>query len=259
MLPSNLRLDLNYSVIPSAFVDLPAPPDSEADHNQPLLSRLINVMSCLAHSCICRGSHQCEKSASVQLHILKNLERSPTTDLIKKTHAICSGDSPRPGNFRVGRVSVGAGNHLYGFTTALIDVDKRLRITNQRLKGSFKNRPTVVALTIFYALSILHPFEDGNGRTMRCLIPICASLRNKKYLAFWIYFSLYIKLTPQASSHALLSLQNQQPDEVRNFYMRAVSDFEQFLREICTSSVDTSEEIFKKLKTSISSNHTLLI
>lgn len=122
-----------------------------------------------------------------QLHKLlaKTHRTADLPRLVKTLHALVNPLAVDSGQFRHGQVRVD-GLRPQGFAVANLDYGKRLSnaaVFVDRAHASGK------VLTWLFAFSYVHPFSDGNGRTLRASIPIVGKIADGDPDGFWHYFA----------------------------------------------------------------------
>lgn len=232
-------LNVKYSVSGETIRNLDgkfqAPPVSDLDQRGRVTSRLMEIVSRDLHSS--GNTHkvtqevfgQSERCHATRL-IRTNFGRRVTAEMLRSAHLVAAPDAPRAGQFRVRRVSVDTGNIHHGFVTATIDVAKHLTTALDNVNRLEQSSAKVIAL--IYALSFIHPFEDGNGRTIRIMTPIAGCNASLRGYAFWLFFSILAKIQGRRLAQALSELDQGSPQAAINFYDRSVALFKIFRDEV---------------------------
>lgn len=118
-------------------------------------------------------------------------------------------------------------NHVcHGFITSTIDVEKHLEAALVVVNDLEQAPAKVIAL--LYVLSFLHPFEDGNGRVMRYLVPVAGCNASLRGYAFWLLFSIALKVQSRQFAQALSELEHGHSGASISFYDAIVRSYEIF-------------------------------
>lgn len=205
--------------------DWPLPDRNSRDHSAASLKAISKIISCYLHSpsqCESKNIAQCRISANYFKFITLNLGSRITPDLIRAAHLASTVGTPRPGRFRIMNVAVDARHGIDGFVTAKIDVQSHI----ERLSAKIVNTPGAQkVMEMIYVISVIHPFEDGNGRSLRTLVPICGSTRSQKHLYFWLFFCIFSKRKQKSLSRCLRILHEGSAESLNEFYLSAIQHF----------------------------------
>jgi len=141
---------------------------------------------------------------------------------LKRIHAVVAADLASRGSFRVGSVVVGQKVPETAFVSARINVEKHLK----ECAPWFHRQSTQVRVAfVMYVMSILHPFEDGNGRVMRALITMLA-VEGDRGSAQICFLAVYTKLRQREFVSAVQWLSEGSIGQLEEFFRQAVGDFQ---------------------------------
>jgi len=122
------------------------------------------------------------------------------------------------------RIRVGSTGNPLSFVAAQVDV---ARIIKEVSPAYDSLEVMQKAYFVLFIMSILHPFEDGNGRTMRMwLISLAASSEAKEVAAFLSFLALYVKFRQRDLVIAMDQLSEGLISGVEDFHAGAVAFFE---------------------------------
>ncbi|WP_238380109.1 Fic family protein [Stenotrophomonas maltophilia] len=139
-------------------------------------------------------------------------------------HKCAAEEAARCGSFRINRIRVGSAGNPLSFVAAQVDV---ARIIKEVSPAYDSLEIMQKAYFVAFIMSILHPFEDGNGRTMRMwLISLAASSETEEVAAFLSFLALYVKFRQRDLVTAMDQLSDGLISGVENFHAEAVEFFE---------------------------------
>ncbi|WP_414495134.1 Fic family protein [Stenotrophomonas maltophilia] len=172
-------------------LDVPAAGDS-ASFNV-LCSRVAN---CRFRYCPeCRsdpaGFLKCRRGAAFAKACQKSAKRGFGSPQLRVLHSAAAPDAVRSGNFRTDRVWVGKPGDPHAIIASRIDVEAHIKEL-KKLHDRLHLQGRIILLV--FMMTMLHPFEDGNGRTMRALMLAMAAGAGGHFLSF---FALYLKAAQQ--------------------------------------------------------------
>lgn len=121
------------------------------------------------------------------------------------------------------RIWVGRSDEAMSFVASHIDVGAHVRDIQ---KVYVTLSPGAKAVLSMFMMTILHPFEDGNGRTMRALLVSLGIESASEFIAFLAVYSKFNQLE-MVSAFNLLADGELRP--VERFLEKAASFYEQLL------------------------------
>jgi Fic family protein len=151
------------------------------------------------------GAYEVERGRPLSLHLIRTLHE----ELLRGTR----GENRHPGRFRQEPVLIGTTNDSYlsaRFVPAPWEhVPALMEQLGDFMAGDSPYSPLVTAALIHYQMETIHPFEDGNGRLGRLLIPLyllAAHVIDRPILYLSAYFEAsrddYIRNLKQVSTRA---------------------------------------------------------
>ncbi|WP_445328580.1 Fic family protein [Xanthomonas arboricola] len=154
-------------------------------------------------------------------------------------HQAAAIGAPRLGQFRMNRIWVGRPDDHLSFVASHIDVRSHVRELRSVYEAlSFGGR----AILAMYMMTILHPFEDGNGRTMRALLLSLGIEAENEFIAFIAIFSKFNQLSLVFAVNLLadgeLQPVEQFLEKAASFYMGLLNGEEGGLRSWLLNLVD---------------------
>lgn len=207
------------------------PPNIDFRLNRNLINKLMEISIDISlrrseSGPVPHGNHSLDKL------IRESLGRRISMDLVLKIHgaAVGAGEGGKLQGFRLRQLAVGAGRSSSAFITAKIDSRSHLLRAVNSVNRITDGKSRV--LGVAYAISFIHPFEDGNGRLMRALIPIAGTVGEKEEFAFWLFFSICTKLNIIKFIDALASLHDGFYDEYIYFYNRSIDSFNNLIEKL---------------------------
>jgi Fic family protein len=154
-------------------------------------------------------------------------------------HSAAAPEAIRSGNFRIDRVWVGRPGDAHAIIASRIDVEahvKELKKLHDRLHLQGR------VILLVFMMTMLHPFEDGNGRTMRALMLAMAAGAGSPFLSF---LALYLKAAQQDMVVAVNLLADTQLspmleflEKSREFYLNLICNGSGAVREWVTALQD---------------------
>lgn len=229
---------------------IPVPPIHRKDRDVNLRISMAKVLSCVFRSCRCMlndPTHNSEALCKRHDDLVRFLNKGSGVGLgvgfspsaLSAAHLVLARDTPNPGDFRVGKIGVDVNQRMTGFVAGQLDIKKALDAVSLQLRSSSRPRHEK-ALFCVYVLSFLHPFEDGNGRVIRGIMPGLASGVGKEGFLFWLYFSAYCKFEVRALSEALGFFASGDGGGLRTYYDAAISGYSRFLRVLEDGELSSS-------------------
>lgn len=213
------------------------PPTSKLDK----VPTAFNLVASALSEILARRSIPCSavRSHPIFKHVVSHAGDITSPELLKKTHSVLL-DSRVPSRFRLHDLSIGAGRPSSGFLTARIDVNQHIIQACKYINAHHYRHRRVLAM--MYAVAVIHPFEDGNGRLMRTMAPIIGCRQNRTDLTFWLYFSLHAKVNEIRFIDAIQRLHDGCYEQISEFYLDACSEYEEFSRFLLSISLKEIED-----------------
>lgn len=205
-------------------VDAPAA-DDYASFNA-LCSRVAN---CRFRYCPeCRsdsaGFLRCRRGAAFAKACQKSAKRGFGSPQLRVLHSAAAPDAARSGNFRTDRIWVGRPGDPHAIIASRIDVEAHIKVL-KKIHDRLNLQGRV--MLVVFMMTMLHPFEDGNGRTMRALILAAAAGSGSQFLSF---FALYLKVAQHDMVVAVNLLADTQVSPMQDFLERS---YELYLNLTC--------------------------
>lgn len=159
---------------------------------------------------------KCRRGAAFAKACQRAAVRGFGSPQLRVLHSAAAPDAIRSGNYRIDRVWLGRPGEACAIIASRIDVEahiKELKKVHDRLP--FQGR----VILLVYMMTVLHPFEDGNGRTMRALILAMAAERGSPFLSF---FALYLKVAQRDMAVAVNLLADAQVGPMLEFLQKSL-------------------------------------
>lgn len=138
---------------------------------------------------------------------------------LRLLHSAVAPGAPRAGLFRINRIWVGAADDPLSFVASQVDVEQHLRdVWKLYMRLDCLRR----AVLLMYAMTVLHPFEDGNGRVMRAAL-VSLGIASKQ--DFVLFLAIYSKTEQSALVSGMSLLADNELAAMENFLERAMSDY----------------------------------
>lgn len=173
------------------------------------------------------GFLKCRRGAAFAKACQKAAIRGFGSPQLRLLHSVAAPDARRSGNFRVDRVWLGKPGDPHAIIASRIDVEAHVKEI-KKLHDRLHLQGRVILLV--FMMTMLHPFEDGNGRTMRALMLAVAAGAGSPFLSF---FALYLKAAQQDMVVAVNILADTQLGPMLEFLEKSR---EFYLNLICNGS-----------------------
>lgn len=207
----------SLALLSRAHVSIDVP---DADRNDPFHQLCSRVANCRFRYCPeCRSDPaeflKCRRGASFAKACQKAAARGFGAPQLRILHSAAAPDAARCGNFRIDRVWVGRSEDPRAFIASRIDVEAHIRdIKKHHDRLHVQGR----IILLIYMMTMLHPFEDGNGRTMRALMLVLGLDSGSQYLSF---LALYLKVSQSELVVAVNLLADSQLQPMLGFLERS--------------------------------------
>ncbi|WP_088025542.1 Fic family protein [Stenotrophomonas maltophilia] len=142
---------------------------------------------------------------------------------LKNLHRAASPAAPRCGQFRLARIRVGSVQGALSFIATHADLEPQIKAL---MKVYAAGSTLLRAYFALFIMSILHPFEDGNGRVMRAWL---LSL-DPEGGGFPSFLAVQVKLRQDALIVAMSMLADLNVGPLLRFHEESVESFEKFSR-----------------------------
>lgn len=171
------------------------------------------------------GFQKCRRGAAFAKACQKAGARGFGVPQLKILHSTAASDASRSGNFRIDRVWVGGVGDPRTFIASRIDVQAHVRDLKKLHDGlHLQGR----VLLLIFMMTMLHPFEDGNGRTMRALMLVLGASERCDFLSF---LALYLKVRQGDMVLAVNLLADAQLNPMLDFMEKAREAYLELLRD----------------------------
>lgn len=210
---------------------------SKLDLDRRYRDEVSSVISCQLRFCpVCcsdaEAASRCKRCVAFVALSARNSIQGLTPSLLKRVHQAVAPEVESHGRFRIGNVVVGGKTPSTAFVTSKIDVEKHLKECFPMFhRLSIEGRSAL----IIYVMSILHPFEDGNGRVMRALLTMLAA-HGEPGSAHLLFLALYVKLRQREMVSAVQWLCDGSVREFTEFMAQAKRHFQSLELEFLSES-----------------------